>query len=117
MRRLLATAIIAGLAFGAALNLLVWPEQPPIRSEAAVTMTHSGSGPSDPGPAAHSNSNTDTEHVALNSNVIQGLTTTICYTSRAAELWAEALLGQGPLPTAEEEAFDRVVATGVALEM
>ena len=117
MRRLLATAIIAGLAFGAALNLLVWPERPPTSTEAAVTGARPESEPSDLGPASHSDSNTAGKHVALNSNVIQGLTTTVCYTSRAAELWAETLLGQGQLPTPEEEAFDRVVATGVALEI
>ena len=80
MRRYLATAIIAGLALGGSLNLLVWPHQPPTATEAAVSTTVSQSGASKIGPASHGNSNTGRpKHiVGLNPNVIEGKVTRVC---------------------------------------
>ncbi len=101
MRRLLLAAVIAGLALGAGLNLVGWPQHTPPRSEAAVNAHLSGRKAAASGPASHGDSNTSSYLSYINPNVIQGQTTRVCTTddklkglvTDAVAKWNAALSG------------------------
>ena len=85
MRRLLFAATVVGLAVGAALNLLAWPQQPPTGTDAAVSVEPQKQDTATPGPASHRDSNTSGYLSYLNPNVIEGQTTRVCTIDRDLE--------------------------------
>ncbi len=128
MRRLFLAAVMTGLALGGALDFLVVSRPAPDLVEAtALAGEQTDQRFGEPMPNSHENSNTSGDSYSLNSNVINGQSTTICTTDlglepivkEAIDHWQDALeaLAYDPLEWMEPDdlAIDPCAGTHVVV--